>query len=121
MFPTAALAPTADQLPGCLATDWPMALLQLDLMQREIDRGCRFMVDLGGYSYYLTDSPYHSQMRRNNEDWQVLALAYYRSADAVLPVRFSVKSGYSDATARTVKSWPVLVKADGYAIRRPLP
>lgn len=119
-FPAAELAPTASQLPGCLATDWPMALLQLDLTQRQIDSGCRFVVDLGGHSYYLTDSPYHDQMRRKNEDWQVLALAYYRSADAVLPVRFSVKSGFSEATARTVKSWPVLVRADGYAIRRPL-
>lgn len=120
-FPAAELAPAAGQLSGCVATDWPMALLQLDLLQRQIDRGCRFVVDLGGYSYYLTDSAYHDQMRRKNEDWQVLALAYYRSADAVLPVRFSVKSGFSEETARTVKSWPVIVKADRYAIRRPLP
>ena len=121
VFPAAELAPTAGQVAGCLATDWPMALLQLDLMQRQIDRGCRFVVDLGGCSYYLTDSAYHDQVRRKNEDWQVLALAYYRSAEAVLPVRFSVKSGYSEATARTVKSWPTLVKADGYAIRMPQP
>lgn len=91
------------------------------MMQRQIDRDCRFVVDLGGYSYYVTDSAYHDQMRRKNEDWQVLALAYYRSADAVLPVRFSVRSGFSEATARTVKSWPVLVKADRYAIRVPQP
>lgn len=118
-FPVAELAPGADRLPGCLATDWPMALLQLNLMQRQIDRGCRFVVDLGGYSYYLTNSAYHDQVRRKNEDWQVLALAYYRSADAVLPVRFSAKSGYSEVTARTVKSWPALVKSGRYAIRVP--
>lgn len=120
-FPAAELAPTAGQLAGCVATDWPMALLQLNLLQRQIDRGCRFVVDLGGYSYYLTDSAYHDQMRRKNEDWQVLALAYYRSADAVLPVRFSVKSGFSEQTAQTVKSWPVIVKAGRYAIRQPMP
>ncbi|MFT4164126.1 MAG: hypothetical protein QM650_02670 [Microlunatus sp.] len=120
-FPAAELAPTAGRLPGCLATDWPLALLQLNLMQRQIDRGCRFVVDLGGYSYYLTDSAYHDQTRRKNKDWQMLALAYYRSADAVLPVRFSAESGYSAATARTMTSWPVLVKAGGCAIRVPQP
>lgn len=121
VFPAAELAPAAGRLDGCLATDWPMALLQLDLMQRQIDRGCRFVVDLGGYSYYLTDSAYHGEVRRKNEDWQVYALAYYRSAEAVLPVRFSVKSGFSKATAHTVAGWPTIERAAGYAIRRPEP
>ena len=55
------------------------------------------MVDLGGYSYYLIDSPYHQESRRKNEDWQALALDYYRSGNAVISVRFSTASGFSKA------------------------
>ena len=106
---------------GCTTTDWPMTLIQMDLLQSDIDRGCRFVVDLGGYSYYLVDSPYHQEARRENVDWQALALDYYRSGDAVIPVRFAIDAGFSRATARTLEPWPVIVEADGYAVRRPEP
>ena len=79
------------------------------------------MVDLGGYSYYLVDSPYHQESRRKNEDWQAVALDYYRSGNAVIRVRFSTSSGFSKATARTLAEWPVIAQADGYVIRRPEP
>jgi alpha-1,2-mannosyltransferase len=120
-FPVEQLAAGARGQSGCLTTDWPMTLIQLDLLQREIDQGCRFVVDLGGYSYYLIDSPYHLESRRKNEDWQALALEYYRSGDAMISVRFSTASGFSKETARTIESWPVIVRADGYVIRRPEP
>lgn len=118
-FPAQRLAAGMTAQGGCLTTDWPMALIQLDRLQRDIDRGCRFVVDLGGYSYYLVDSPYHLESRRKNLDWQELALAYYRSGDAVITVRFDTSSGFSERTARIIESWPVIVRAGGYEIRRP--
>ena len=121
-FPAAQLgAASARWVGGCITTDWPMTLIQMDLLQSNIDHGCRFVVDLGGYSYYLVDSPYHQESRRKNKDWQALALDYYRSGNAVIPVRFSTASGFSEATARTVDEWPVIAEADGYADRRPEP
>jgi alpha-1,2-mannosyltransferase len=121
-FPAAQLgAASARWVGGCITTDWPMTLIQMDLLQSNIDHGCRFVVDLGGYSYYLVDSPYHQESRRKNKDWQALALDYYRSGNAVIPVRFSTASGFSEATARTVDEWPVIAEAEGYAIRRPEP
>ncbi|MET1006798.1 MAG: hypothetical protein ABWX96_14715 [Propionibacteriaceae bacterium] len=120
-FPGAQLGAASAGRGGCTTTDWPMTLIQMDLLQADIDHGCRFVVDLGGYSYYLVDSPYHEESRRKNEDWQALALDYYRSGNAAIPVRFTTDSGFSRATARTLTEWPVIVAADGYAIRRPEP
>ncbi len=120
-FPGAQLGAASARWGGCTTTDWPMTLIQMNLLQADIDHGCRFVVDLGGYSYYLIDSPYHEESRRKNEDWQALALDYYRSGNAVVPVRFSTDSGFSRATARTLAEWPVIVAANGYAIRRPEP
>ena len=39
----------------------------------------------------------------------------------MISVRFSTASGFSKETARTIESWPVIVRADGYVIRRPEP
>jgi alpha-1,2-mannosyltransferase len=120
-FPAAHFAAASAAWDGCTTTDWPMTLIQMDLLQSDIDRGCRFVVDLGGYSYYHVDSPYHQDARRQNEDWQALALDYYRSGDAVIAVRFDTATGFSRATARTIRSWPVIVEEDGFEIRRPQP
>ena len=60
-----------------------------------------------------------SDARRLNEDWQALALDYYRSGEAVIAVRFDTDRGFSDQTAQLVDSWPVIVEADGYTVRRP--
>ena len=120
-FPARTLAAGVQDRPGCVTTDWPMALLLMDTMQRDIDRGCRFVVDLGGYSYYLFDSPYATESRRKNEDWQRLALEYYRTGDAVISIRFDTGTGFSKETARTLESWPVIVEAGRYEIREPQP
>jgi len=120
-FPGAHFAAASVAWDGCTTTDWPMTLIQMDLLQSDIDRGCRFVVDLGGYSYYHVNSPYHQEARRQNEDWQALALDYYRSGDAVIAVRFNTATGFSRATARTLAKWPVIVEKDGFAIRRPEP
>jgi alpha-1,2-mannosyltransferase len=121
LFPGKTLASGVEDQSGCLATDWPMSLLQMDLLQRNLDRGCRLVVDIGGYSYYLVDSEFSDVSRRRNDDFQTVILTYYRSADAVVPVRFSTRSGYSNATAKEIASWPVVAKAGRFVVREPLP
>jgi alpha-1,2-mannosyltransferase len=102
-FPGQALAVVLRDRPGCLTHDFPMALIQMDLLQRDLDRGCRFVVDLGGYSYYVTESPDAKESRARNRDWQAFALEYYRSGDAAIAVRFRAGAGFSRATARTIE------------------
>jgi alpha-1,2-mannosyltransferase len=120
-FPAQALAERLRDHPGCLTHDYPMALIQMDLLQRDIDRGCRFVVDLGGYSYYLVDSPDARESRRRNEDWQVLALEYYRTGEAAIAIRFSAGRGFSRRTARTIDRWPVIVQIGEHVVREPQP
>ena len=120
-FPGRTMAAQIEQRPGCLATDWPMTLIQMDLLQRNLDRRCPLVVDIGGYSYYLVDSQYSDGSRRKNRDFQVVVLDYYRSADAVVPVRFSTLSGYDKATAKEIASWPVLAEVGRYVVRQPQP
>ncbi len=118
-FPGPALAAGVADRSGCLATDFPMTLIQMDLLQRNLDRGCPLVVDIGGYSYYHVDSGYSDVSRRKNADFQAVILAYYRSADAVVPVRFSTRSGYKKATAREIASWPVIAGSGRFVVREP--
>ncbi len=120
-FPAEALAQPLRDRPGCVTHDFPMALIQMDLLQRDIDRGCRFVVDLGGYSYYVTDSPDAKEPRARNRDWQAHALEYYRSGDAAIAFRFRAGAGFSRATARTIKRWPVIVEVGDFVVREPRP
>ena len=119
-LPTAPLGSALATRAGCVTTDYPMALIQLDQLQRQIDRDCPYVVDLGGYSYYLTDSADHGRSRRRNADWQQLALTYFRSGDAVIIVRFSTASGFAPATAQEIESWPVIIRSGRYLIRQPM-
>ena len=120
-FPGRSLAAAVADHPGCLTTDWPMASLQMNHMQSDLDRGCPFVVDLGGYSYYLYDGSYADVSRRKHKDWQAFALEYYRSGESVIPIRFRTAAGYSTATARTIAGWPVIAKVDQYVVRDPQP
>ncbi len=120
-FPGQALAAAVGDQRGCLTTDWPMASLQMDHMQKDLDRGCPFVVDLGGYTYYLSDSSYSDVSRRKNQDWQALALEYYRSGEAVLPIRFSTEAGFSKETAKTIAGWPEIARVGRYVVREPQP
>lgn len=124
-FPGPTMAAAVADRPGCVATDLPMALVQMNMLQRNIDRGCPLVVDVGGYAYYLVDSQFSDVSRRRNKDFQAVTLDYYRSADVVLPVRFSVRSGYSAATARTIAGWPVIKEVKWYyrtyTLREPQP
>jgi hypothetical protein len=120
-FPAEALAEPLRDRPGCVTHDYPMALIQMDLLQRDLDRGCRFIVDLGGYSYYLADSPDAGAARAQHRDWQAHALEYFRTGDAAIAVRFRAGFGFSRDTARTIRGWPVIVEHGDFVVREPRP
>ena len=116
-FPRAALARALAGTPGCVATDDPGTLIETDLLRRNLDRGCRVEIDLGGMNYHLDSRV----SRARNPAWQQYCLDYYRSSDAVISVRFRSGFGYSRATARTYTSWPELTRAGSYVVRVPQP
>jgi alpha-1,2-mannosyltransferase len=116
----AAAAIVAD-LPGCVTTDYPMTLIQMDILRRNLERGCRFEVDLGGASYHLEAGEYENMPRHRNEVWQAYALEYLRTGDAVVIARFRSGAGFSPETAKVVRGWPELGRAGRYVIRMPRP
>jgi alpha-1,2-mannosyltransferase len=108
-------------LPGCLVTDFPMTLIQMDMLRRNLERGCRFEIDLGGASYHFGTEADKEKLRIDNDLWQAYALEYLRSGDAAVMARFSSGKGFSPKTAKVVRSWPELGRAGKYAIRKPQP
>ena len=118
-FPGRQLAVAAQAAPGCVTTDDPTTLVEMDVLGRDLDRGCPVVVDLGGYSY---DHPAVPPVpRARNQGWQRYALGYLRSGSVVVVARFSAHEGFSPATAALVDRWPVLQRVGRYAVRRAEP
>ena len=120
-FPGPAAAATVADLPGCVVTDFPMALIQMNLLRRNLARGCRYEVDLSGASYHLEARADKEKPRAQNRVWQAYALEYLRSGEVSIIVKFSSGVGFSRKTARIVRSWPKVGHAGPYAIREPQP
>ncbi|MFL6027015.1 MAG: hypothetical protein ACJ72K_08765, partial [Friedmanniella sp.] len=120
-FPGRALAAALAGTSGCVTTDQPIALIETDLLRRNLARDCPLVVDLGGYSYALPPASGTYIVRDRNQRWQRFALEYLSSGDATLPLRHRVGFGFTRHTAATVASWPVIAHVDGYSVRRPVP
>jgi hypothetical protein len=118
-FPGAKLAAALQTTSGCVTTDDPTALIESNTLQRNLDRRCRFVVDLGGYSY---DLPGHGQRpngRAHDPVWQSFVLAYLRSGQRTVLLRFPGGASFSSATARTVNGWPSVARVGKYWVREP--
>ena len=113
----ALVAPTT----GCVVTDFPMTLIQMDLLERKLGPGCRYVVDLGGTSYHLPAGPDEDQPRARNQRWQAYALDYLRSGEVAVLGRFRDGAGFSKETAEVVDSWPRLGQVGDVVIREPRP
>ena len=107
--------------PGCVVTDEPSAIVEADLLQRNLDRGCPLMADLGGYSYHLQPGAGLHVGRARNEQWQRFTLDHFRTGDAVVVVRFAMGTGFSRETKATIAGWPLIGSAGRFEVRRPLP
>jgi hypothetical protein len=93
----------------------------MNLLRRNLERGCRYEVDLGGASYHIEAGEYKDGPRHHNKVWQGYALDYLRTGEAVVIARFSSGSGFSRKTAKVVGSWPEIGRAGKYVIRKPQP
>jgi alpha-1,2-mannosyltransferase len=120
-FPGPTAAAIVADLPGCVVTDYPMTLIQMDMLRRNLERGCRFEVDLGGASYHLEAGEAKERPRARNDVWQAYALEYLRTGEAAVIARFSSGVGFSRQTAKVVDGWPELGRAERYIIRKPQP
>lgn len=120
-FPSQAAAAILADVPGCIVTDFPMTLIQTNLLRRNLERGCRFEVDLGGASYDLDAGADKEKPRHRNRVWQRYALDYLRSGDAAIIAKFTSNVGFSHKTAKEVHGWPELDRFGRYRIVVPQP
>ena len=118
-FPGRSLARLLADTPGCVTSDDPAALVEADLLQRNLARGCPLMADLGGYSYYLQPGAGLHVGRSRNEQWQRFTLDYLGSGEATLVVRFADNVGLSRSTRATIAGWPLLGLVGPWEVRHP--
>jgi alpha-1,2-mannosyltransferase len=97
---------------GCVTSDDPAPLIELNVFSRNVERGCPVWIDLTGHSY-VDDIGGHIP-RAQNAAFQHQAISYLSSGDVAIIGR-NPSLHYLDAASRaTVKHWPVLATSDIY-------
>lgn len=115
-FPGTTLGAFTASVKGCVTSDDATMLVEMDVLGRNLERGCVLVVDLSGHSY---DEPHGRQLfpRRTDALWQQNALAYFKTGTLVLVHHFTLGKGYSGPTAATLRSWPVVHRVGHFALR----
>ncbi len=103
----------------CVVADDPTALIALNVLSRDLDRGCTFVADLGGYSYQFAAERGRWTPRVRDERWQATYLRYLRSGDLCLSYHYTALGALDDSTLSTISSWPVVVESGRYVVRVP--
>jgi alpha-1,2-mannosyltransferase len=122
-FPGPQLAEAAKHT-RCVLSDTPIALIEMNVLSRDLHNGCRVRVDVTGYTYEgeLDRGPHDELLpRRKNAAWQKVIIRYLTSGDAFIMARSG--TGISRASRRELARWPELAKVDGFTIyaRNPQP
>jgi alpha-1,2-mannosyltransferase len=102
----------------CVLSDTPIALIEMNVLSRDLRNDCIVRVDVTGYTYEgeLALGPNDQLLARpKNAAWQKQVLGYLTSGNAVILARGS-GTGLSRATKRAIARWPVLSKIDGYTL-----
>ncbi|GAA3643011.1 glycosyltransferase 87 family protein [Microlunatus ginsengisoli] len=120
-FPAQRLAVAMRALPptDCVTADDPATLVALNVLTRDLDHGCPFVADLGGFSYELATERGGWVRREDDPRWQRLYLGYLASGDVTLSCRFGGLGALAPTTTATVSRWPVIIRAGRYAVRMP--
>ncbi|WP_375478576.1 glycosyltransferase 87 family protein [uncultured Jatrophihabitans sp.] len=99
----------------CVVSDSPAALIELNLLSRNLARGCPDWVDVTGRTYDVDAPDDNGPARRTkNAKWQRDALRYLTSGDAVLLIRHA--TGLSGQTRREIRRRGKLI-ASGHGFR----
>jgi hypothetical protein len=115
-IPYQVLTPAAARVRGCITADDPVLLAAMNVLSRDLARGCTVWPDVTGYTFDRDtlivrgdDMP-----RIANPQWQRDALAYLRSGDAFIRDRRA--TGLSPATRALLDHTPVLAGSRGFVL-----
>jgi hypothetical protein len=106
---------------GCVRADDPGALIQLDVLSRNLRRGCTVHADFTGITYdrlARQDADGDPVSRRRNRAWQRYAQDYLLSGSATVLVRGSA-NGFSTATTASLRALPVLGRVGRWTVLGP--
>lgn len=110
-IPVERLRAAAAQVPGCILSDDPSMLIEMNVVSRDLALGCTFRPDVTGYTYDADAVP-GPPVRQTNERWQRDLAAYLATGDAFILVRGA--TGIDDATHAQLVRGPVLARVDQY-------
>jgi alpha-1,2-mannosyltransferase len=102
----------------CVTADSPVALIQMDLLGRDLERRCRLWIDVTGLTYDTAGARYPNGdpiPRQLNRGWQQALIDYLLSGDATILIR-RAGDGLAPDTARTIDHLPVLVSVSGHTL-----
>jgi len=107
-----ALRPAVANVKGCVTSDDPAALIELNIFSRNVQRGCPVWIDLTGHSY-VTDIGGNAP-RAADATFQRQIMDYLTSGEVAIIGR-DESSHYLDAANRhRVATWPVLARSGIY-------
>jgi hypothetical protein len=106
---------------ACVTADDPAALVEMDVLGRDLARGCRFVADIGGYSYEVARLTGEPSGRRQDAAWQRIYLDYLRTGNLSLPFRYGRTGSLSASTASTIRRWPTVARVGAYQLRQAAP
>jgi alpha-1,2-mannosyltransferase len=122
-FPAGAIAaraagPQSLSTPRCVTSDDETTLIELNLVSRNLEHGCRFVADVSGDTYQQRKAANHG--RAADRPWQRYALSYLRSGQLTLVVRFREGRDLSLSSWRIVHHWRVVERVGRFALRHPV-
>jgi hypothetical protein len=104
----------------CVVSDVPSALAAMDVLSRDLHRGCPPIVDVLGPSYdrYAMEGPGELTVQRARDArWQRYLSTFVPSGSAMVVLDPTV-TGISQATMRRLNRQPMLAEVGGYELRR---
>jgi hypothetical protein len=116
-FPGASLGKAAASS-HCVTADSPAALIQMDLLSRDLERQCRVWIDVTGLTYDTAGlrRPNGEPLpRRLDRPWQRALMDYLLSGNAIVILR-SGADGFAPENARTIDHLPVLARVAGHTL-----
>jgi hypothetical protein len=116
-IPLAALRPAAAQVRGCITTDDPVILASMDVLTRDLERGCPLWPDVTGWTYDRDDVRVGGKevSRPENVRWQRHLLGYLRSGEATIVAR--PLTGLSPASRAVLERGTVLGGRGDFLLR----
>lgn len=111
--PVTALRAAAARVDGCIMSDDPTILIEMNAVTSDLRRGCAFWPDVSGYTYDVDAVPGPLD-RVTNERWQRHVSAYLTSGDALILVRTA--TGLSPATRAALARGPALARIGRFSL-----